>query len=140
MSLSSSFERPLLIYDDKCYSCAKFAKLASTLSRGWIRTVGHYYSQEAKEVKAMIFPPDYDATKMSWLVNRGGAYGARSGLLPLAKEILVGIFRGGGKVSDISVTCEFDKTNTVSCYSTTTVIKRLAGTLSHGRIFRFKAG
>jgi hypothetical protein len=114
--------------------------MVSTLSRGWVRTVGHYYSQEAKEVKAMIFPPDYDATKMSWLVNRRGAYGARSGLLPLAKEILVGIFRGGGKVSDIRVTCEFDKTNNMSCYATTTIIKRLAGTLSHGRIFRFKAG
>ena len=140
MSLSSSFERPLLIYDDKCYSCAKFAKLASTLSRGWIRTVGHYYSQEAKEVKATIFPPDYDATKMAWLVNRRGAHGARSGLLPLAKEILVGIFRGGEKVSDISATCEFDKTNDMSCYATTTVLKRIAGTLGHGRTFRFKTG
>src|SRR5919198_671616 len=139
MSLSSSFERPLLIYDDKCYSCAKFAKMASTLSRGWIKTVGHYYSQEAKEVKATIFPPDYDATKMSWLVNRRGAHGARSGLLPLAKEILVGVFRGGGEVNDISATCEFDKTNNnMSCYTTTTVLKRIAGTLSHGRIFRFK--
>jgi hypothetical protein len=114
--------------------------MASMLSRGWIRTVGHYYSQEAKEVKATIFPPDYDATKMSWLVNSRGAHGARSGLLPLAKEILVGIFRGGGKGSDISATCEFDKTNNMSCYTTTTVLKRIAGTLSHGRTFRFKTG
>jgi hypothetical protein len=141
MSLSSSFERPLLIYDDKCYSCAKFAKMVSTLSRGWIRTVGHYHSQEAKKVKATIFPPDYDSTKMSWLVNRRGAHGARSGLLPLAKEILVGIFRGGvEKVSDISATCEFDMTNNMSCYTTTTVLKRIAGTLIHGRTFRFKTG
>lgn len=141
MSLSSSFERPLLIYDDKCYSCIKFAKMASTLSRGWIRTVGHYYSHEAKEVKATIFPPDYDATKMSWLINRRGAHGARSGLLPLAKEILIGIFRGGGKVNDnIIATCEFDKTNNMSCYTTTTVLRRIVGTLSHGRTFRFKTG
>ena len=93
--------------------------MASTLSRGWIRTVGHYYSHEAKEVKATIFPPDYDATKMSWLINRRGAHGARSGLLPLAKEILIGIFRGEGKVDDnIIATCEFDKTNNMSCYTT----------------------
>ena len=139
MSLSSPFERPLLIYDDKCYSCAEFAKMASTLSRGWIRTLGHYYSQEAKEVKATIFPPDYDATKMYWLVNRRGAHGARAGLLPLAKEILIGIFRGG-KVNDISATCEFDTTKNMSCYTTTTVLKRIAGTLSHGKTFRFKTG
>lgn len=140
MSLSSSFERPLLIYDDKCYSCAKFAKMASTLSRGWIRTVGHYYSLEAKEVKAMIFPPDYDATKMSWLINRRGAHGARSGLLPLAKEILIGIFRGGGKVSDTIAACEFDKNDNMSCYSTTAVLRRIIGTLCHGRTFRFMTG
>jgi hypothetical protein len=115
--------------------------MASTLSRGWIRTLGHYYSQEAKEVKATIFPPNYDATKMYWLVNRRGAHGARAGLLPLAKEILIGIFRGGGgKVNDISATCEFDTTKNMSCYTTTTVLKRIAGTLSHGKTFRFKTG
>src|ERR671931_1554970 len=139
MSLSSSFVRPLLIYDDTCYSCAMFAKMARTLSRGWIRAAGHYYSQEAKEAKKMIFRPDYDATKMFWLINKSGAHGARSGLLPLAKEILVGIFRGEGvgKVSDISAACKFDKTNNMSCYTTTNVLKRIVGTLSHGTTFRF---
>ena len=71
------------------------------LSRGWIRAAGHYYSQVAKEAKDMIFPTDYDATKMFWLINKSGAHGARSGLLPLAKEILIGIVRGRGKVSNI---------------------------------------
>ena len=136
-SLSSTFKRPLLIYDDKCYSCAKFAKVASMLSRGWIRAAGHYYSRAAKETKEMIFPAGYDATKMFWLINRSGAHGARSGLLPLAKEILVGIFRGRGKVDDISVSCEYDNTNNMSCYTLTDVLKRIAGTLSKGTIFRF---
>ena len=136
-SLSLSFKRPLLIYDDKCYSCAKFAKVASMLSRGWIRAAGHYYSQEAKEAKDMIFPADYDATKMFWLINRSGAHGARSGLLPLVKEILVGIFRGRGKVGDINASCEFDNTNNMSCYRLTDVLKRITGTLSKGMTFRF---
>jgi hypothetical protein len=104
------------------------------LSRGWIRAAGHYYSQEAKE---MIFPADFDATKMFWLINRSGAHGARSGLLPLAKEILVGIFRGRGKVGDISASCEFDNTNNMSCYTLTDVLKRITGTLSKGTTFRF---
>lgn len=134
-SLSSLFQRPLLIYDDKCYSCAKFAKVASTLSRGWIRIAGHYYSQEAKEAKEMIFPPGYDATKMFWLVNRNGAHGARSGLLPLAKEIIAGMFRGG-KASDIAAACEYDAS--MSCYTPTNILKRIAGTLSHSARFPFE--
>jgi hypothetical protein len=119
-----------------CYSCTKFAKAASALSRGWIRTAGHYYSQEAKEAKEMIFPPGYDATKMFWLVNRNGAHGARSGLLPLAKEIIIGIFRGG-KASDIAAACEYDGTS-MSCYTPTNVFKRLAAMLSHGARFPFE--
>jgi hypothetical protein len=85
----------------------------------------------------MIFPADFDATKMFWLINRSGAHGARSGLLPLAKEILVGIFRGRGKVGDISASCEFDNTNNMSCYTLTDVLKRITGTLSKGTTFRF---
>lgn len=130
------FQRPLLIYDDKCYSCAKFAKAASTLSRGWIRVAGHYYSQEAKEAKGMIFPPGYDATKMFWMVNKNGAYGARSGLLPVAREIIVGIFRGGS-ASYIAAACEYDYTS-MSCYTPTNVFKRLARLLSHGDKFTFE--
>jgi len=129
-SLSSLFQRPLIIYDDKCYSCAKFAKAASTLSRGWIRLAGHYYSEDAKKAKEMIFLPGYDATKMFWLVNRSGAHGARSGLLPVAREIIVGMFRGG-KAGDISAACEYGGTPK-SCYTPTNVFKRLVTMLSHG--------
>jgi hypothetical protein len=109
------------------------------LSRGWIRAAGHYYSQVAKETKEMIFPTDYDATKMFWLINRSGAHGARSGLLPLAKEILVGILRGSGKVNDIGAACKYDKTNNMSCYTLTDVLKRIAGTLRKGTTFRFNS-
>lgn len=135
-SLSSLFQRPLLIYDDKCYSCAKFAKAAGTFSRGWIKIAGHYYSQEAKEAKEMIFPSGYDATKMFWLVNRNGAHGARSALLPLMKEIFVGVFRGG-KASYVAAACRYDGTG-MSCYTPTNILKRIAGTLSHGAKFPFE--
>jgi hypothetical protein len=107
------------------------------LSRGWIRAAGHYYSQVAKETKEMIFPSGYDATKMFWLINRSGAHGARSGLLPLAKEIFVGIFRGSEKANGIDAACEYDKINNMSCYMLTDVLKRIAGTLRKGTTFRF---
>src|ERR671933_1866469 len=93
MTLSSMFSQPLLLYDDKCSSCTKFAKTANILSRGWIRTAGHYYSQEAIKATKLVFPPDFDATKMFWLINKDGAYGARSALLPVIKEILSGNFK-----------------------------------------------
>jgi hypothetical protein len=113
--------------------------MVSMVSRSWIRTAGHYYSQESKEAKEMIFPSDYDATKMFWLINRSGAYGARSGLLPLTKEILVGILRGRGNVSNINASCEFNITtdNNLSCYTSTGILKRIIGTLRKGTTFTF---
>ena len=102
MGLSHKFSRPLLIYDDKCYSCTKFAKAAGILSRGRIRTVGHYYSKEAIEAKKIIFPVDYDPTNMFWLINKKGAYGARSGLVQVAKEIIIGLFKGRDSIYSIA--------------------------------------
>ena len=142
MSLSSMFSRPLLIYDDKCSSCTKFAKTANILSRGWIRTAGHYYSQEAIEARKLVFPPDFDATKMFWLVNKGGAYGARSGLLPVIKEILSGNFKQvrkkeeEEKQDDYITACEYN--GQASCMSTAiSTIKRIVNMMRNGRRFYF---
>lgn len=135
---SSVFNRPLLIYDDRCYSCTKFAKIVAVLSRGWIRTSGHYYSQEARKAKSMIFPPGYDPTKMFWLVNSSGAFGARSGLPQVAKEIIAGaLLRRGFVASDnVPSSCGYSAGG-ISCYGPADVLARLARLLSHGKIFRF---
>jgi hypothetical protein len=90
---SFSFTRPLLIYDDKCSVCKRFAITARMLSRGWIRLAGHYYSSEAINIKKSIFPNDYDSSQMFWLINSKGAYGARSGLQQALKEIVNGIIK-----------------------------------------------
>ena len=87
---TSSYSRPLLIYDDRCSSCRQFALWARRLSGGWIRLAGHYYSSEASKVKKSIFPDDYDPTQMFWLINKNGAFGARSGLIEVFKEIIRG--------------------------------------------------
>lgn len=136
MSLSSAFARPLLIYDDKCYTCTKFARAASALSRGWIRTAGHYYSEEAKKAKQAVFPHDYDPTKMFWLINKEGAYGARSGLPRVAMEIVAGWFRGGKNADAFAPACEYTG---MSCYEPSSVLRRLANMLSHGAAFRFSS-
>jgi hypothetical protein len=74
---------------------------------------------------------------MFWLVNKHGAYGARSGILPLVKEIIVGLFRGGSEPSDIVATCEYDGTG-MSCYKPIDIFNRLATMLSHGSRFKFE--
>jgi hypothetical protein len=137
-SISSLFNRPLLIYDDKCYSCTKFAKVVGILSRGWVRIAGHYYSQDAKQAKNVIFPPGYDSTKMFWLVNKNGAYGARSGLPHVIKEIAFGLVAGPNTQSyhEGAVACEYTNEKT-SCFTSTNILKRIAKLLSHGATFRF---
>src|SRR5215213_4564205 len=119
MGFSRMFSRPMLIYDDRCSSCTKFAKTVNTLSRGWIHIAGHYYS--------------YDATKMFLLINKSGAYGARRGLIPVIKEIIIGLFRGKGtnqviidwnnNINNPSA-CEY-RDQTTSCESAENILKRI---------------
>ena len=143
MTLSSMFSQPLLLYDDKCSSCTKFAKTANILSKGWIRTAGHYYSQEAIEARKLVFPPDFDATKMFWLINKGGAYGARSGLLPVIKEILSGNFKQvrkkeeeKEKQDDYISACNYNEQTSCMC-TTISTIKRILNMMRNGRQFYF---
>jgi hypothetical protein len=81
-----------MIYDDTCLSCQRLAKIANVISRRWIRIGGHYYSEEAIRTKKAVFPKNYESTKMFWIINSNGAFGGRAGLMPLIKEVLVGLF------------------------------------------------
>ena len=82
------FSRPLLIYDDRCTSCRRFALWVRKLSGGSICIAGHYYSSNAMKIKKDIFPDNYDPTKMFWLINKSGAFGGRFGLWETSKEII----------------------------------------------------
>lgn len=76
----------ILIYDDLCYSCSKFAKFAYLLCNGQIRLVGHY-SVEGKKIKQAIFPKNYDGYEMFWFIIDGYAYGGRAGLGRLIRYV-----------------------------------------------------
>jgi hypothetical protein len=144
MGLSHKFSRPLLIYDDKCSSCTRFAKAAGILSKGWIRTAGHYYSEEAIEAKKIIFPANYDATKMFWLINKNGAYGARLGLVQVAKEIMSGLFKGKEVKNDPNnnnnstrlLACDY-KDQMMSCESTENTLRRITNMMRNSARFQF---
>lgn len=80
-------EYPVLIYDNLCTSCTKFAKTANFLLQGKITMLGHYTPQ-GKEFKRIVFPDTYDGTDMSWFVTEKKAYGGRKALLQIIKYVL----------------------------------------------------
>lgn len=138
--------RPLLIYDDKCSVCTNFAKTVSKLSKGWIQIAGHYYSKESIELKKMIFPPHYDSTKMFWLINNKGAFGARCGIVQVMKEIIVANFKfrknecnfnekSNNKNKDTPNACPYSEQ--ISCMSKKNTIRRITNTLRKCEIFKF---
>ena len=153
MNLSSKFSIPLLIYDDKCSSCTRFAKTANTLSRGRIRIAGHYYSKEAIEAKQLVFPTNYDSTKMFWLINKKGAYGARLGLIQVVKEMIIGWFNGktienkknnnnknknnNNNFNNNSLSCDY-KDSEMSCNDTESIFKRIINLMKNSDQFQFK--
>jgi hypothetical protein len=149
MDLSLNFSLPLLIYDDNCSACKKFANIAKTLSRGRISIAGHYYSPEAIEIKKLIFPLYYDPTKMFWLINMKGAYGARLGLVQVVKEIIIGWFTGNGMKNEknhddknnkgnsfSSLSCEY-KDSSMSCNSPENILKRIISMMKSSGRFQF---
>lgn len=78
---------PVMIYDDRCYLCTKFAKIISFIAKRKMLIVGHY-SGFGIEIKSSIFPSNYDSTRMFWLVDKKTAYGGRAALLPLLSSII----------------------------------------------------
>lgn len=79
---------PLVIYDDKCYLCSKFASMVHAFAKDKILIVGHY-SDLGMKIKSVIFKQDYDSTTMFWFITKKTAYGGRAAILPLLQSILV---------------------------------------------------
>lgn len=136
------FEYPILIYDDSCSSCYLFAKFAQTLSFGWIKIVGHFYSNESLYIRSLFFPKDYDPTIMFWLVNTNGAWGARSGLLPLSIEILTGIFKFVFKNNNTKINHKTNHeincvNNKTSCRKPQNIFKRILSLFKNTGKFTF---
>jgi hypothetical protein len=76
---------PLVIYDNQCYLCTKFAKVVNFLARGKRLLVGHYSSLGEKLRNEIL---DSSAREMFWFVDEKTAYGGRAALGPLFNAIL----------------------------------------------------
>jgi predicted DCC family thiol-disulfide oxidoreductase YuxK len=76
---------PMVVYDDLCYLCTKFAKIVNFLSRGNLTIIGHY-SNQGEEIRNQIL--DDSALEMFWLIDKKTAYGGRAALFPLICAII----------------------------------------------------
>ena len=137
LTMSFIFSKPLLIFDNRCISCTNFAKLANKFSNGWVGTIGHFDSDEIINIRRMIFPVNYDPTKMFWLINKKGIYGGRKALIPLFKEIITGMLNNRpSNINNFKLICK--NINQRSCDNSISILKRGFNLFRYGESFSFR--
>ena len=114
---------PLVIYDNQCYLCTKFAKVVNFLARGKLLLVGHYSSLGEKLRNEIL---DSSALEMFWFVDEETAYGGRAALGPLFNAILSS---KGSKENTVSVEEACD----TGCKTAKAVFIRSASLLSNSK-------
>ena len=83
------FHFPVLIYDNYCSSCSKFANVIYNLSKKKIEILGHFDIERSTELKELVFDnyPN-DPTRMFWYIKRDKAYASRKGLAQVVKDLI----------------------------------------------------
>ena len=114
---------PLMIYDNKCYVCIKFAKLMNFLAKGKLRMIGHY-TEFGEKIRNQIL--EDDALEMFWYIDKKTAYGGRAAIIPLLSAILRIHGRGLNKVT-IQESCD------IGCKDSLAVFFRSASLITHSR-------
>jgi len=118
---------PLIIYDDQCYLCVKFAKIVNFLARGKLPLVGHYTAFGEKLRDEIL---DESALEMFWFVDKKIAYGGRAALGPLFRAIL----SSKGNSDRISVQEDCD----TECKTAKAVFVRSASLLCNSKKIQLK--
>jgi hypothetical protein len=75
---------PIVLFDDQCYVCIKFAIIVNFLGRGKMTMVGHYSNFGIKIRNEIL---DESALDMFWFIDEKRASGGRAALFPLIKAI-----------------------------------------------------
>ena len=113
---------PLVLYDNKCYLCIKFAKMINFLAKGRLRLVGHY-TDLGKKLRDEVL--DSSALSMFWFIDEKTAYGGRAALLPLFSAII----SAKGNSESIRVQESLD----IGCKDTKAVFLRSASLVSNSK-------
>ena len=77
-------EIPIVLFDDQCYVCIKFAIIVNFLARGKITMIGHYSNFGIKIRNEIL---DESALEMFWFIDEKRASGGRAAIFPLIKSI-----------------------------------------------------
>ena len=120
---------PLMIFDDKCYVCIKFAKIVNYLTKGRLRMVGHY-TEFGKLIRENFLSDD--ALEMFWFINKNTAYGGRAALRPLFSTIFNPDDTNSNKIS-IQESCD------IGCKDSLAVFFRSASLITHSRKISLKS-
>jgi len=113
---------PLVLYDNKCYLCIKFAKMINFLAKGRLRLVGHY-TDLGKKLRDEVL--DSSALSMFWFIDKKTAYGGRAALLPLFSAIIAA--KGNSESISVQESCD------IGCKDTKAVFLRSASLVSNSK-------
>ena len=114
---------PLVLYDDQCYLCTKFAKIVNFLAGGKISIIGHYSNNGFKIRKTIL---DESALEMFWFVDNKIAYGGRAALIPLIKSVITSKKKRPNHMN-------FESNCVQECKTVKSVFLRSASLLSHSK-------
>jgi hypothetical protein len=126
---------PILIYDNLCYSCTRYARIVNKLVQNKCLIVGHY-TLLGKEIKKQLFPKDYDGLEMSWFIIDENAYGGRAGLFRLMRYILFERKKGSHLKNEFNLTecgmdCKTAKGTLLRSYNIITMHKKFTISKRH---------
>jgi len=114
---------PIMLFDNQCYLCMKFAKFVNFFARDKITMVGHY-SDFGIKIRNEIL--DEFALEMFWFIDKKRASGGRAALYPLAKSIL-------SKKTKKSATIKINEECNQGCKTVKAVFVRSSSLLTNSR-------
>ena len=115
---------PIVLFDNQCYLCMKFAKTVNYLARDKISIVGHY-SEFGEKIRKEIL--DETALDMFWFISKKRACGGRAALLPLIKSILI-------KKSKKTLTIRIDEECQQGCKTVKAAFLRSTSLITNSKI------
>jgi len=114
---------PIVVFDNQCYLCVKFAKFVDFFARGKITMVGHYTDFGIKIRNEIL---DESALDMFWFIDKKRACGGRAALFPLVKSIF-------SKRTEKSSTMRVDENCQQDCKTVKAVFLRSSSLLTNSK-------
>jgi len=114
---------PIVVFDNQCYLCMKFAKFVYFFARGKITMVGHY-SDFGIKIRNEILGES--ALDMFWFIDKKSAYGGRAALFPLVKSIF-------SKKTEKSSTMKVDENCQQDCKTVKAVFLRSSSLFTNSK-------